>query len=67
MKFSLKIPPKVHLVRAWMWWLLLPVIILCGLQASVFVLLIYSTYANFAADMATYEGAKNRKENKESD
>lgn len=59
----MKLPPKVHLYRAWAWWPLLVVVLLLGWHESVFLVLIYSTYANFASDLATYEGAANRAEN----
>lgn len=50
--------PQHHLVRAWCWWIAVPVFVLLGFESSVFVVFIYSTYANFASDRGIYESAK---------
>lgn len=50
--------PVHHLVRAWLWVALIPVIVLLGWQASVFLVFLYSTYANFATDLGVYRSRK---------
>jgi hypothetical protein len=51
-----------HLVRAGFWIAMVPVIFLLGVQDSVVVVFLYSTYANFASDLGAYEGAKAKEE-----
>lgn len=47
-----------HLCRAMFWPLMVPVAILLGWQASVFLIFLYSSYANCAADIASFSAAR---------
>lgn len=53
-----KTRPWVHLVRACMWPALVPVIVYFGWHTSVFVIFLYSTYANFAGDLGVWKAAR---------
>lgn len=46
-----------HPYRATFWIAMIPVAILCGFHTSVFVIFLYSTYANFAGDIAAWEAS----------
>jgi hypothetical protein len=47
-----------HLARAAFWILMVPVAILMGWHTSVFLIFLYSTYANFIGDIDAYEASK---------
>lgn len=47
-----------HLARACFWLAMVPVVILLGWQSSVFVVFLYSTYANFAADIGAWQASR---------
>jgi hypothetical protein len=49
--------PKAHLVRAFFWILMVPVAVHFGWHQSVFVIFLYSTYANFIGDIDAYVAA----------
>jgi hypothetical protein len=51
--------PAHHLVRAWCWLVAVPVFIFLGWHTSVFVIFLWSSYANFAGDLGAYVAAKN--------
>lgn len=46
-----------HPYRAAFWLLMVPVAIYFGFHTSVFVIFLYSTYANFAGDIAAWEAS----------
>lgn len=48
----------VHAGRALIWPLALPVILLIGLQDSVFLVLCLSLYANMAGDIGAWQAAR---------
>jgi len=50
--------PGIYLARARMWILVVPVFIALGWQDSVFVVFLYSTWANYASDMGIYRAAR---------
>lgn len=50
------------LIRAWTWPLLVPVCVYFGWHTSVFVVFLYSTYANWASDMGAYQAFMSRRE-----
>lgn len=52
----------IHLVRSFVWPILLPVALSMGWQNSVFLLLIISLYANWATDIGAYQAWKARRE-----
>lgn len=58
----LTLPPVHHLIRAWFWPAMIPVVFLLGWQNSVVIVFLYSTYANFTGDLGAYEGAKARQQ-----
>lgn len=47
-----------HLGRAFSWWVILAIVILVGWQNSVFLVLVYSTYANFGTDLSTWQSRR---------
>jgi hypothetical protein len=47
-----------HLARACFWLAMVPVVILLGWQESVFVIFLYSTYANFGADIGAWQASR---------
>jgi uncharacterized RDD family membrane protein YckC len=47
-----------HLARACFWLAMVPVVILLGWQTSVFVIFLYSTYANFGADIGAWQASR---------
>lgn len=51
-----------HLIRACFWIVMVPVCILFGWQESVFLVFLYSTYANFIGDIDAYEARKNQEQ-----
>lgn len=51
--------PRFHLVRAFFWILMVPVCIYFGWHTSVFVVFLYSTYANFIGDIDAWEASRN--------
>lgn len=55
-----RLPPEHHLVRAMFWPAMVPVAMVFGWHTSVFVIFLYSTYANFGADIGAYVAAKAR-------
>ena len=63
MKFVTKALDATHLWRAAFWVLMVPVAVLLGWHTSVFVIFLYSTYANFASDIGAWEGKKAKEEN----
>lgn len=50
------------LVRGWMWPALVPLAVLLHLHESVFVVFLYSTYANWASDLGTYQAFRARRQ-----
>lgn len=48
----------LHLCRAAVWPLALPVILFLGLQDSVFLVLCLSLYANMAGDIGAWQAAR---------
>lgn len=56
--------PRIHLFRAWSWIAAVPVFIFLGWHESVFVVFLYSTYANFSGDRGIFEAAKARQESR---
>lgn len=46
-----------HPYRAAFWIAMVPVAIVLGFHTSVFVIFLYSTYANFAGDIAAWEAS----------
>jgi hypothetical protein len=54
---------RFHLVRAVFWILMVPVTIYMGWQTSVFLIFLYSTYANFIGDIDAYVAEKAKKQN----
>jgi hypothetical protein len=50
--------PKFHLVRAAFWVVMVPVCILLGRQESVFLVFLYSSYANFIGDIDAWEASR---------
>lgn len=51
-------PEYKHLVRAMFWILFAPVVLLTPLKNSVALVILLSLYANFAADLASYNAKK---------
>lgn len=47
-----------HLGRAAFWIVMVPVAILFGWHTSVFVIFLYSTYANFIGDIDAWQAAR---------
>lgn len=47
-----------HLLRSAVWPLALPLILVIGLQDSVFLVLCLSLYANFAGDISAWQAAR---------
>lgn len=47
-----------HLARACFWIAMIPVAILMGWHNSVFVIFLYSTYANFIGDIDAWQAAR---------
>lgn len=48
---------KTHPYRAAFWVVSVPTIMLLGWQNSIFILFLWSTYANFAGDIAAWEAS----------
>jgi hypothetical protein len=57
-KLVLKAIHKTHPFRAAFWVAMVPVAIILGLHESVFVVFLYSTYANFVGDISAWESKK---------
>lgn len=51
-----------HLLRAYFWLAMVPVCFHFGWHTSVFVVFLYSTYANFASDLGVYKNEVARRE-----
>ncbi len=47
-----------HISRAFLWWIVLPILFLLHLEQSVFVVIVLSVYANFAGDLSTWQARK---------
>jgi hypothetical protein len=47
-----------HLYRAAFWVAMVPIAVVFGFHTSVFVVFIYSTYANFIGDISAWEAKK---------
>lgn len=55
--FKTLVSPTAHLVRAGFWIVMVPVAVKFGWHESVFVIFLYSTYANFIGDIDAYVAA----------
>lgn len=63
MKLASTLVEKRMLIRAWTWPVLVPVFVYLGWHTSVFVVFLYSTYANWASDMGAHQAFLSRRAN----
>lgn len=51
---------RTHLWRACFWLAMVPVAVLMGWHESVFLVFLYSTYANFIGDVDAWEAGRDK-------
>jgi hypothetical protein len=49
---------RFHLVRASLWLLLVPIVLLTSLKEAVWFVILLSLYANFAGDISAWQAAR---------